>query len=507
MRNDFKKLLESVKAQCPELITEEIVNDMMQTFDDGIAKIEADATAEGQALGFKDGYNEGKRVAQEQAQMELAALTEKMDEEAVQKLTSVLEMLDENHTAKLQELYDFMTAKLAEAEAATEKALADQDEEYAAKFETAINAINDDHAAKFETAVNAINDDHAAKFETAVNAINDDHAAKFETAVNAINDDHAAKFETAVNAINDDHAAKLQLYKEAVEKKYDTLLNESIEAIDNENTAKLKEVVKLLKEDKEKAVKTVKAKVISEAKTKLAETKTIYESKIADLNKELANEKERKLSILAEGVEKYLNYALEQYKPKTQIISEQKYNAALNTLEKVTDLLKVNTIIQESKDGIFADYEEKLAKAKAEQNRLINESIELKSKLNKQEAALLLESKLLKCTPGEARFLRGYFKGATSPKIIEESLEAARTAYKKILAEQRQSLQESVRQNINPTPSTVIIEEKKEPVKKQEKQVIAEEKQVEVKQTKPEVKTASQESLVDIYASYLQPKK
>jgi hypothetical protein len=69
----------------------------------------------------------------------------------------------------------------------------------------------------------------------------------------------------------------------------------------------------------------------------------------------------------------------------------------------------------------------------------------------------LLESKLLKCTPGEARFLRGYFKGATSPKIIEESLEAARTAYKKILAEQRQSLQESVRQNINPTPSTVII--------------------------------------------------
>ena len=488
MRNSFKKLLESVKERCPELITEEIVNDMMQTFDDGIAKISADAEAEGQALGFKEGYTEGKRVAQEQAQAELAALTEKMDEEAVQKLTSVLEMLDENHTAKLQELYDFMTAKLEAAEADKVKALADQDEEYAEKFETAINAINDDHAAKLETAVNAINDDHAAKFEVAIDAINNDHAEKFEN---------------AINAINDDHAAKLEMYKEAVETKYNKLLTESIKAIDNENTAKLKEVVKLLKEDKEKSLKAQKEAIINEHAEKLQDVKTIFESKIDNLNKEIAAEKERKLNVLAEGVEKYLNYALEQYKPKTQIISEQKYNAALNTLEKVTDLLKVNTIIQESKDGIFAEYETKLAKAKSEQNRLINETIELKSQLNKKEAELLLESKLQKCTPGEAKFLRGYFKGVTSPKIIEESIEAAHKAYKKIISEQRQALQESVRQNTNPTPSLVISEDKKESVAK--KQIISEEKEEkEVKMT--EVKETNQTNLVDLYASYLQPK-
>ena len=106
MRNGFKKLLDSVQKQCPDLITEEVYNDMMTQFDDGLAKVTADATAEGQALGFKEGYDEGKRVAQEQAKAELEALTEKMDTEAVEKLTSILQMIDERDAAKLQELYD-----------------------------------------------------------------------------------------------------------------------------------------------------------------------------------------------------------------------------------------------------------------------------------------------------------------------------------------------------------------------------------------------------------------
>ena len=106
MRNSFKKLLESVKASCPEVITEEVFDGMMDQFDTGLAQVTADATAEGQALGFKEGYDEGKRVAAEQAKAELEALTEKLDAEAVEKLNSILQMIDENHTTKLQELYD-----------------------------------------------------------------------------------------------------------------------------------------------------------------------------------------------------------------------------------------------------------------------------------------------------------------------------------------------------------------------------------------------------------------
>jgi hypothetical protein len=61
--------------------------------------------------------------------------------------------------------------------------------------------------------------------------------------------------------------------------------------------------------------------------------------------------------------------------PKATLISEAKYNAAIKTLDKVTDLLKVHNIIQESKDGIFADYESKIASEKEAQQKLINENI------------------------------------------------------------------------------------------------------------------------------------
>jgi len=47
------------------------------------------------------------------------------------------------------------------------------------------------------------------------------------------------------------------------------------------------------------------------------------------------------------------------------LISEQKYNTAVNTLNKITDYLKVNHIVQESKEEVLSDYEKQLANAKS----------------------------------------------------------------------------------------------------------------------------------------------
>lgn len=453
MRNSFKTLLESVQKQCPELITEEVFDDMMTQFDDGIAKIEADATADGQAIGFREGYDEGKRVAGEQAKAELEAKIAELDAEAAEKLNSILAMLDENHTAKLQELYDYMTNNMVTKDVMNAE-LAAQDEDFAGKFETAVDALCDDHACKLEM---------------------------------------------YKEAVEKKHAEDIKVIKESIDKKYQGLLEESVKTIDENNTKKLAEVVSLLKEDKEKAVKTIAESKDNEYTKKLEEAKLVFESKLAESNKALENEKSRKLSILAEGVEKYLNYALEQHLPKKQLISEAKYSAAIKTLDKVTDLLKVHNIIQESKDGIFAEYESKIAEAKEKENKLISEAIELKSQLDKKEAQLLLESKAQQCTPSEARFLRTYFKSATSPKVIEESIDAAHAAWKKIQSEKRQLLQESVKKEVNKTPSSIVTESKKEVEKKESdvKQVISEEKEVAKKSI------TSDQDLVDLYASVL----
>lgn len=178
---------------------------------------------------------------------------------------------------------------------------------------------------------------------------------------------------------------------------------------------------------------------------------TIYEEK-------LKAEKEAKVDILAESVEKYINYALEQHIPKKELVSEQKYNTALKTLDKISNYLKVNGIIQESKEEVFNDYEKQLAEAKSAANKLIGEKIELADKLNKKEAQLVLESKLTHCTPAEAKFLRNYFAKATSPRIIEESIEDAKASFRKYQAEKRAALQASLK--TSKKPSAIVTEAK-----------------------------------------------
>lgn len=395
----FQKLLDSVKAQFPSVITEEVYSDMMQEYDAGIEAMQADFQKKGQAAGFQEGYNEGKRVAAEQAKAEMNALIQKLDQEAVEKLQAIVQMLDENHTQKLEEVYQYLTNTMVSREA-HEAALAAQDE------------------------------------------------------------DHACKLEEIEAAINDDHTAKLIAVKEACDKACQ---------------AKLMEQAEELEECKAKEIEQACERIQKECEEKVKE------------------EEEKKIETIAESVEKYLNYALEEYRPKAQLINEQKYKSALNSLASITDILKVNTIIQEAKDGIFKDYENKLAAAKATQNKLLNEKIELTSQLNKKEAQLVLEEVCKKCAPGEARYLKTYFKNAASPKIIEESIEDVRASYKKVQSERRAKLQSEVKHVSSTTPSSVVTEAVKE---QQKTAIVSESKAV-------QEPIQSEDALMDAYVKYL----
>ena len=451
MNNSFKKLLESVKERCPDIITEEVYTQLSNDFDNSIAKITADATQEGQAIGFKDGYEEGKRVAAEQAKAEYEKLIEKLDTDAVEKLTSIISMIDEDHTQKLQELYDFFK----------------------------------------ETTV------PRKEMEEELNKQDELHAEQLQKVYEAIDNDHAKKLQIIKEAIDNDHAKKLQIAVEAIDKNHTKLLEEAVKTVDEENTKKLEEVVDLLKKDKDKAIKTVTESVSAKFNKQINDLTNNYENKIAESVKKLEEEKNRKLDILAENVEKYLNYALETNIPKKDIISEQKYNAMARTVDKIIELLNVNSIIQESKDEIFKDYENQIAKAKEETNKLINEKIELINELNKKEAQIVLESKIQKCPPIEARFLREYFKKATSPKIIEESIEEARASFKRIQAEKRSILQAEAKKVTTSIPSKVVTESSKEDKKESVKQIVSEQKD------EVHTKDNDDNNLIDMYAKYL----
>jgi hypothetical protein len=105
----------------------------------------------------------------------------------------------------------------------------------------------------------------------------------------------------------------------------------------------------------------------------------------------------------------------------------------------------------------------------------------------------VLEEKCKECTPSEAKFIRAYFKGAKSANVIEESIAEARSAYKKLQSERRQTLIEESSKKVTKSPDTVVTESKKEEVKKESPKKI-------VSESKQEQKSVD---VVDIYAEML----
>jgi hypothetical protein len=386
----FKKLLDTVRSKHPDLISEEAANNMLTQFDTSISQMKADALAEGQQLGFKEGYDEGKKVAADEAKKSMDELLEKLDTEKTAQLKSVIDMLNEDHAAKLQEVYDSLMSSMVPI--------------------------------------------------SEMEAMDEDHAEKFAEVLAAKENEYTDKLNFATESVREKLQKKLDLREEFHEKKL-------------------------------KAVKLA------------------LESKLDETNKLLVEEKERKLEILAESVEKYINYALQKSIPTKQLISEQKYLASRKAIEKITSILKIDNILQESKDGVFQDYERKLAESKETSNKLLIENSELKNKLDEKEAKLLLESKLTKCTPSEAAFLRTYFENAKSSKIIEEGIEDARSVYKRLHEEKRQKTIAKKCEELTSKPTAVVSESKtthqKEPINEKQSKVVVESKQecIEEKQT------------------------
>ena len=333
-----------------------------------------------------------------------------------------------------------------QADAETKKALDELlkkcDEEASTKLQAVIETLNKEHSDKLQEVYDILKANTVPLNE-----------------VQAMDDDHAKKFVEAIEAKDADCTKKLKIACEAIQKKANKYIAE-----------------------REKF-----------NKNKFIAYKLATESKINAINTLLKSEKAHKLNVLTESVEKYLNYALQNAIPSKTIISEAKYNASQKTIEKISSILKINSILQESKDGIFKDYENQIQEAKDQSNKLLNENINLKHDLETKEAKLLLESKITNCTPAEASFLRSFFSKATSPKIIEEQIDDARNAFKRLHNEKHQNIVTNTKSTLS---ATSLVSESKA-VKKNEpsKKVVTE--------SVENTKSKTIQSINEIYADIL----
>jgi hypothetical protein len=106
-----------------------------------------------------------------------------------------------------------------------------------------------------------------------------------------------------------------------MDEKHAQMITEAVNAVDEANAKKLIELSNIYKANQAKAVKLVSEEITKKFKTQLKKKQILFESKLKEKDQALANEQNRKLSLLAESVEKYLNYALENYIPKKTLIS------------------------------------------------------------------------------------------------------------------------------------------------------------------------------------------
>jgi acetolactate synthase small subunit len=280
-----------------------------------------------------------------------------------------------------------------------------------------------------------------------------------------------SEHESILAAQDEESADKLANLYENICENHANKLEKVVELLNKRNEQKTAEEVKLACESVEE-----------ENLSKLEELADEFDKKLKQVqdecDKELEAEKARKVEILAESVERYLSYACSKHIPTKKLIAEHKYNTAMKSLNKVIDVLKVNNIIQESKDEFFEDINKQLEEAKEKQNQLINESIELKSQLASKKCSLLLEKTYAKCAPAEVMFIKNYFKNVNPDNICEESIKEARIAYKKLYTEKREGLKKDL--NNSKAPSSIISEssykeesvEPAQPVVEQKKETI-----------------------------------
>ena len=88
----FQKMLESVRASNPDLISQQYAAQLTNEFDSEMNQIKADATAEGQALGFKEGYEEGKRAAADEAKNAVKKINSQIEKTTLGDITGLAEL-------------------------------------------------------------------------------------------------------------------------------------------------------------------------------------------------------------------------------------------------------------------------------------------------------------------------------------------------------------------------------------------------------------------------------
>ena len=231
--------------------------------------------------------------------------------------------------------------------------------------------------------------------------INEENATKLKAELDKQDAELTAKAKTLVESIDKKHVEKLQKFVEADDKAKTEKMKLALKKVDESNTAKLELIVNECK----KKIETLKTASVSDK--------------------------------IVEAVDGYIDEYIHEILPAPAVVNEAKLNRLEKMYNQMREIVMVNddTFQTEIKEAIL-DAKKIIEEKETEIDGLMFEKIELKKKLNANEAAKLLENKTQSLTPRTKAYLETCFKDADVHEI-EERFDEAVKAFKDEEAKRR----------------------------------------------------------------------
>lgn len=280
-------------------------------------------------------------------------------------------------------------------------------------------AVNHKVEEKLQVETESFNKKLELEKENIKQTLDESYTEKLNVLIEKIDKDHTEKLQHVLEKVDEDHTSKLQKLVEAIDTDHAVKLQNLLKNLDIKHTSMLKQVIEK------------------------------YENNLSDEAKDF---QER----LVEEVSNYLDLYLEKVVPSNQIAEAVENIRAAKQLNEIRKIVGINEefIDTEIKEAL-ADGKQTIDSLRTELNEALKQNTELNHKLNKAEAAMLLEKKTADMTSTKKTFVSRLLKNKTAA-YIEENFNYVVDMFDKESQNEVDLVQENVKSEFNKAASIVV---------------------------------------------------
>lgn len=233
-----------------------------------------------------------------------------------------------------------------------------------------------------------------------------------------------------------------------VKSKLDLVVENELAKMDEEHSEKLDKLIEAMDEDHTQKMKTIVEKLDQDYGEKLQKVVEKYENELKEGAENLRNELTTKIS-------NYLDIYLAESIPADQLKEAVQNIHARKLIDQIKQIVSVDEeFISENFKDALKDGHKQIEELKAELNKAIKESTEVKQQLIETKSALILEQKTKDLPTAKKNYVTKLLEGK-KPEDIEANFKFVVEMYEKDEVEKTEAILESTKQTTKTVSSSV----------------------------------------------------